>query len=93
MESPGWNVYTAFMNADQCSAEFKDFGDCFGRGCQPISRPIRKIGYWATGLGLAISKMIVEAHHGRFRVTSELGKGSRFEFRMPRRQPDQLLKR
>ena len=35
------------------------------------------------GLGLFISKWIVEAHNGRIRVASEVGKGSTFSFTLP----------
>lgn len=37
-----------------------------------------------SGLGLAIVKHIVEAHGGHVRVQSELGKGTRFAFTLPR---------
>jgi signal transduction histidine kinase len=40
-------------------------------------------GHQGLGLGLFIAKSIVEAHHGRIRVTSELGKGSTFTFTLP----------
>lgn len=36
-----------------------------------------------TGLGLSIVKHIVEAHGGRVDVTSEVGKGSSFQFTLP----------
>jgi signal transduction histidine kinase len=37
------------------------------------------------GLGLAIAKGIIEAHEGRIWVTSEIGKGSRFIFTLPKK--------
>ncbi len=39
-----------------------------------------------TGLGLAIVKEIIEAHHGKLRVQSELGKGSTFTVLLPKKR-------
>lgn len=43
------------------------------------------------GLGLSICQQIVEGHHGRIWVTSEVGKGSRFTFTLPLVQREQTL--
>ena len=40
-----------------------------------------------TGLGLSISYGIIEKHHGRIEVESELGRGARFRICLPVRQP------
>ena len=40
------------------------------------------------GLGLFISKWIVEAHKGRIRVVSDLGKGSTFSFTLALKSPE-----
>lgn len=36
-----------------------------------------------TGLGLSMVKWIIEAHHGKYEVTSELGVGTTFTFLLP----------
>ncbi len=47
----------------------------------------RKMRAGGKGLGLAIVKSMVERHHGRIWVESEVGQGSRFYIELPIRQP------
>ena len=42
------------------------------------------------GIGLSIVKHIIEAHRGRIRVESEIGKGSRFVVELPL-NPERIL--
>ncbi len=48
-----------------------------------IFRPFYTTRGNGTGLGLSLVRRIVEEHHGRINVSSEVGKGSRFEVLLP----------
>ena len=48
-----------------------------------IFRPFYTTRGNGTGLGLSLVRRIVEEHHGRISVTSEVGKGSAFEVLLP----------
>ncbi|TAN76898.1 MAG: PAS domain S-box protein, partial [Gallionella sp.] len=43
-----------------------------------------------TGLGLSLSYGIIQKHHGRIEVKSEVGKGTSFKVWLPARQPQEL---
>lgn len=64
-----------------------EFADT-GSGIRPEDLPhIFKAGFSTTGhtpgLGLAVSQRIVEHHHGKIEVRSELGKGTTFHMEFP----------
>ena len=52
-----------------------------------IFRPFYTTKGSGTGLGLSLARRIVEEHHGRIEVNSEVGKGSKFEVLLPFQMP------
>ena len=57
-------------------------GKIFDKFQQIYDRESRRKG--GTGLGLAVVKTIIEAHQGKIWVESEMGKGSKFIFTLPK---------
>ncbi|MBI5921350.1 MAG: PAS domain S-box protein [Betaproteobacteria bacterium] len=79
--------------ADQVWVEIKDTG----KGIAPENLPhlfdpfftTKAVGQ-GTGLGLSVSYSIVEKHHGRIEVHSELGQGATFRVWLPIKQADEV---
>lgn len=59
----------------------EDAGKVFDKFAQGGNRPLRKM--HGAGIGLAFCRLAVRAHGGSIGVTSELGKGATFWFRLP----------
>jgi signal transduction histidine kinase len=84
-----------FLSGDFLQVEVIDSGSGIGRQdlekvfekFYQVSRPESAGVYKGTGLGLPISKGIVEKHGGKIWVESELGKGSKFSFTLPLKEP------
>jgi len=72
-------VGIASENLSKLFTKFQQFGRVPGAGAK------------GTGLGLAITKELVQRHNGRIRVESELGKGSKFIFTLPKYSKEVIL--
>lgn len=81
----------------QISLEQNDFGarlsvkdegmgidrENFERIFEPYERAVSLSNFSGLGLGLYITKKVVDSHHGRIGLTSEVGKGSTFTVELP----------
>jgi PAS domain S-box-containing protein len=65
-----------------CGIPRKEQKTIFNKYHQFLSKKDKEIK--GTGLGLAITKLLIEAHGGKIRVRSKLGKGSSFIFTLPK---------
>ncbi len=54
-----------------------------GRPFHQVHDQSKAVQYGGTGIGLAISKNLIELMGGKLQISSELGKGTRFEFIIP----------
>ena len=83
-EQNGWAVGTVVDTGIGIAPEYqtKIFEEFFRTPQAKQSEP------HGTGLGLTLVKRIIQRHGGVIEVTSELGRGSRFTFRLPVRTGD-----
>jgi signal transduction histidine kinase len=70
----GWAVLAVTDNGCGMSRDFLD---------RSLFRPFSTTKKKGIGIGMFHCKMIVEAHHGRIEVQSELGKGTEFRVLLP----------
>jgi signal transduction histidine kinase len=61
----------------------EQIGKMFQRFHRIDNRDTREIG--GTGIGLFLVKNLIETHHGKIWIESELGKGATFYFTIPDR--------
>jgi len=65
----------------------EQLGKMFQRFHRVDNRDTREIG--GTGIGLFLVKNLVETHHGKIWIESEVGKGTTFFFTLPITQPEE----
>lgn len=65
----------------------EQIGKMFQRFHRVDNRDTREIG--GTGIGLFLVKSLVETHHGKIWIESEVGKGTTFFFTLPLKQPEE----
>ncbi len=84
--SPGLLIISTFIQDNHLAVRFDDNGCGMPKELQKrIFEPFfttKSVGD-GTGLGLSISYGIVEQHHGRIEIDSEVGKGTRFTVFLP----------
>jgi len=91
IEERGTITLRSGVQGEEVWIEFSDTGkgiapENLNRIFDPFftTKPVGK----GTGLGLSLSYSIVQKHHGRIEVSSEVGKGTTFRIWLPIKQPE-----
>ena len=92
MQQGGKLVVSSGFGAEGCvSLKFSDNGGGIpSEHMEKIFEPFFTTRVKGTGLGLAITKQIIEQHHGKIGIESEMGQGTTVEVRLPVDRDDYL---